>query len=210
MKGPELISKWVGESEKHVRDLFKKAKQVSPAIIFFDEFDSISKSRGASCGSDASEKVVNQLLTELDGVEDLENVIVIAATNRRDLIDPALLRPGRIDAVVELGIPDKETRKKIFEVHTKNMPLSKEIKISEYIDKTDRWTGAEIESICRNAGINAIKRQYKEEDVSKFEISKKDFEEALVSVSKSSGKELKDPEIKEKSKEKKERQHEKK
>jgi len=191
IKGPELISKWVGESEKHVRDLFKKAKQVSPAIIFFDEFDSISKSRGTSCGADASEKVVNQLLTELDGVEDLENVMVIAATNRPDLIDPALLRPGRIDSIVELAIPDKRTREKIFEVHTRKMPLSKEIELLGYIDSTEGWTGAEIESICRNAGINAIKRQYKNKDTKGFEISKKDFEMALNTVSKNSGKKLK-------------------
>ncbi len=200
IKGPELISKWVGESEKHVRDLFKKAKQVSPAIIFFDEFDSISKSRGGF-GNDASEKVVNQLLTELDGVEDLENVIVIAATNRKDLIDPALLRPGRIDAIVELPIPDRKTREKIFEVHMKNMPLVDDIKIQNYLDMTEDWTGAEIEAVCRNAGINAIKRQYKNEDSSKFEVSKKDFDEALESVSKSSGKELKTKEKEENKKE---------
>ena len=204
IKGPELISKWVGESEKHVRDLFKKAKQVSPAIIFFDEFDSISKARGGF-GNDASEKVVNQLLTELDGVEDLENVIVIAATNRKDLIDPALLRPGRIDATVELPIPDRKTREKIFEVHMKNMPLVDDIKIQNYLDMTEDWTGAEIEAVCRNAGINAIKRQYKNEDSSKFEVSKKDFEEALESVSKSSGKELKTKEKENKKEEPKEK-----
>jgi transitional endoplasmic reticulum ATPase len=190
VKGPELISKWVGESEKHVRDLFKKAKQVSPCIIFFDEFDSISKSRGGF-GNDSSEKVVNQLLTELDGVEDLENVMVIAATNRRDLIDPALLRPGRIDSIVELGIPDKETRGEIFEVHTKNMPLSKDIVLSDYIEQTEGWTGADIESICRNAGVNAIKENYKFEKDKKFLITKKNFDNALKTVSGNSGKELK-------------------
>ena len=131
VKGPELISKWVGESEKHVRDIFKKANQVSPAIIFFDEFDSISKSRGSGLGNDSSEKVVNQLLTELDGVEELENVIIIAATNRKDLIDPALLRPGRIEAHVELTNPDNETIEKIFEVHTRKMPLEKTVSLKE-------------------------------------------------------------------------------
>jgi transitional endoplasmic reticulum ATPase len=196
VKGPELISKWVGESEKHVRDLFKKAKQVSPCIIFFDEFDSISKARGYGFGSDASEKVVNQLLTELDGVEDLENVMIVAATNRKDLIDPALLRPGRIDAIVELEIPNEETRRKIFEVHTKNMPLSKEIQIENYVRKTKEWTGADIELICRNAGITAIKRNYKKEE-SKFEITKEDFEKAYETVLKSTGKELKEEKIKE-------------
>jgi transitional endoplasmic reticulum ATPase len=190
VKGPELISKWVGESEKHVRELFKKAKQVSPAIIFFDEFDSISKSRGGF-GNDSGEKVVNQLLTELDGVEDLENVMVVAATNRMDLIDPALLRPGRIDSIVELPIPDKKTREKIFEVHTRKMPLSKDIVLKNYIESTDGWTGAEIESICRNAGVSAIKRQYKEKNLKNFGISKEDFDGALKTVSKNSGKELK-------------------
>jgi len=188
VKGPELISKWVGESEKHVREIFKKARQVAPSIIFFDEFDSISKSRGSSI-SDATERVVNQLLTELDGVEELEKVVVIAATNRRDLIDVSLLRPGRIDEIVELQIPDKKTREEIFKVHTREMPLEKSIKIIEYVNKTGNWTGAEIEAICRNAGINAIKRVYKEKNPT-LKITKKDFDKALESVSKSSGKEI--------------------
>ncbi len=191
IKGPELISKWVGESEKHIRDLFKKARQVSPSIIFFDEFDSISKSRGSGLGNDSSEKIVNQLLTELDGVEDLENVIIIAATNRPDLIDKALLRPGRIDALVNLGLPDEKTIEEIFKVHTRNMPLDKEINLKDYTKKIKGWNGAEIESICRNAGINAIKRQSKLEDLKEFKILKKDFDKALETVAKSSGKELK-------------------
>jgi len=197
VKGPELISKWVGESEKHVREIFKKARMVSPAIIFFDEFDSISKMRGSSM-SDATERIVNQLLTELDGIEELEDVIIIAATNRKDLIDPSLLRPGRIDAIVELGLPDKETRKKIFEVHTIKMPLDKSVKIQDYVDKTESWTGADIEAVCRNAGINAIKRVYtirKEKKTTKsekasFRIEKGDFDKALKEVSKSIGKNL--------------------
>lgn len=184
VKGPELISKWVGESEKHVRDIFKKANQVSPSIIFFDEFDSISKARGASCGSDSSEKVVNQLLTELDGVEELENVIVIAATNRKDLIDPALLRPGRIEAHVELSNPDDATILKIFEVHTKEMPLDKSVSLKNLADKTSGYTGAEIEAICRRAGLNAIKRNYTSEDATKVKITSKDFESAIEEISK--------------------------
>ncbi|MBS3098643.1 CDC48 family AAA ATPase [Candidatus Pacearchaeota archaeon] len=190
VKGPELISKWVGESEKHVREIFKKARQVAPAIIFFDEFDSISKVRGSSM-NDATEKVVNQLLTELDGIEELERVIVIAATNRKDLIDSALLRPGRIDAIVELKIPDKKTREKIFEVHTRNMPLDKDVKISDYINKTERWTGADIFALARNAGMNAIKRFYKgEKNKEKFSVTKKDFDNALEEVGKNNGKEF--------------------
>jgi len=189
IKGPELISKWVGESEKHIREIFKKAKQVSPAIIFFDEFDSISKLRGSGF-NDSSEKIVNQLLTELDGVEELENVMIIAATNRKDLIDPALLRPGRIDAHVELEIPDEKTREEIFKVHTTGMPLEKDVNIQEYIKKTKGWNGAEIESICRNAGINAIKKNYKLKDPIKLQINKNDFDEALKLVAEQIGKNI--------------------
>lgn len=195
VKGPELISKWVGESEKHVREIFKKARQVAPAIIFFDEFDSISKMRGISM-SDATERVVNQLLTELDGVEELEKVIVMAATNRRDLIDSSLLRPGRIDSIIELEIPDQKTREKIFEVHTRSMPLDKSINLSDYIVKTNEWTGADIESLCRNAGINAIKRHYKGEKKLEFKIEKEDFDRAFDSVSKSIGREIKKVSVK--------------
>ncbi|MEK6892752.1 MAG: CDC48 family AAA ATPase [Nanoarchaeota archaeon] len=188
IKGPELISKWVGESEKHVREIFKKARQVAPSIIFFDEFDSISKIRGASM-TDTTEKVVNQLLTELDGIEELEKVVIIAATNRPDLVDPALTRSGRIDAIVELQIPDKAAREKIFGVHTKNMPLDSAIKISDYAEKTDGWTGADIEAGCRQAGMNAIKQVYKIKDgAEKLTITKENFEKAMEEVAKSSGK----------------------
>jgi len=198
VKGPELISKWVGESEKHIRDIFKKANQVSPAIIFFDEFDSISKSRGSGIGSDSSEKVVNQLLTELDGIEELENVIIIAATNRKDLIDPALLRPGRIEAHVELTNPDDETIKEIFKVHTREMPLEKSVSLEELGKMARGWTGAEIESVCRRAGLNAIKRNYKETDSKKLTITKEDFKEAMEEVSKTIGKSLEETKPKKK------------
>jgi len=191
IKGPELISKWVGESEKHIREIFKKARQVAPAIIFFDEFDSISKARGSGL-NDSSEKVVNQLLTELDGVEELEKVIIIAATNRRDLIDPALLRPGRIDAIIELEVPDKKTREEIFKVHTRNMPLSKDISIKDYVAKTEGWTGAEIESLSRNAGISAIKKVYlsKDKKEKEIEITKEDFDNSFTDLVKMLGKEI--------------------
>ncbi len=201
VKGPELISKWVGESEKHVRDIFKKANQVSPSIIFFDEFDSISKSRGSGMGNDSSEKVVNQLLTELDGIEELENVIVIAATNRKDLIDPALLRPGRIEAHVELTNPDQETIEKIFEVHTKNMPLEKSVSLKGLAKKIIGWTGAEIESVCRRAGLNAIKRTYtKDSDSKKIKITKEDFDSAIKEISKTIEKPLEEAKPKEEKK----------
>ena len=182
VKGPELISKWVGESEKHVREIFKKARQVSPSIIFFDEFDSISKSRGFSV-SDSTERVVNQLLTELDGIEELEKVVVIAATNRKDLIDSSLLRPGRIDSHIELKIPDTKTREKIIEIHTKNMPLDKNFNAKDYVKQTEGWTGADIEALVRNAGINAIKRFYKTtKDENKLKILKEDFEKSYHEV----------------------------
>ncbi len=184
VKGPELISKWVGESEKHVREIFKKARQVAPSIIFFDEFDSISKVRGHSL-TDSTERVVNQLLTELDGIEELEKVIVIAATNREDLIDPSLLRPGRIDSRIELKIPDEKTREKIFEVHTKNMPFDSSVKLKDYVKKTEGFTGADIESVVRNAGINAIKKYYKEnKKAESIKVTKQDFEYGLEEVSK--------------------------
>jgi transitional endoplasmic reticulum ATPase len=192
VKGPELISKWVGESEKHVREIFKKAKQVAPSIIFFDEFDSISKLRGSGVGSDSSEKVVNQLLTELDGVEDLENVVVIAATNRRDLIDPALLRPGRIDSHVELEIPDKETRFEIFKVHTKKMPLEKDVDLKKMSEDSEGWTGADIEAVCRFAGITSIKRNYNLADIKKLKITKNDFDLAFENIREQKGNEIKE------------------
>jgi len=189
VKGPELVSKWVGESEKHIREIFKKARQVAPAIIFFDEFDSISKLRGSGM-NDSTEKIVNQLLTELDGVEELEKVVVVAATNRKDLIDPALLRPGRIDAIVELGIPDDKTREEIFKVHMKEMPLDKSVKVLDYVGKTSGWTGADIEAICRNAGIIAIKRVYSSKKKMDLKITKDDFDKALKEVAGSLGKDV--------------------
>ncbi|MFW6310708.1 MAG: ATP-binding protein, partial [Nanoarchaeota archaeon] len=189
VKGPELVSKWVGESEKRVREIFKKARMVAPSIIFFDEFDSISKLRGSSM-NDSTDRIVNQLLTELDGIEDLEKVMIIAATNRKDLIEPSLLRPGRIDSILELGIPDKKTRKEIFRVHTKNMPLDKDVNIQDLVDKTNDWTGADIEAIARNAGINAIKRTYKSSKKEELKIKKQDFDSALKLISESIGKEI--------------------
>ncbi|MBT7706732.1 AAA family ATPase [archaeon] len=187
VKGPELISKWVGESEKHVREIFKKARQVAPAIIFFDEFDSISKSRGSGAGGDSSEKVVNQLLTELDGIEDLEGVVVVAATNRKDLIDPSVLRPGRIDSLVELGMPDEKTREKILEVHSKDMSFEKGISLKGYVAKTDNWSGAEIEALLRNAGMVAIKRAYVAKK-DKVIIGAEDLKSSFENLSKERGK----------------------
>ncbi len=180
VKGPELISKWVGESEKHIREIFSRARQVAPTIIFFDEFDSISKVRGSSL-SDATERMVNQLLTEIDGIEELEKVTIIAATNRPDLIDPALVRPGRIELKIEIPLPDVTARKQIFEVHTKDMPLAKNVSLDEFVQKTDGWTGADIESVCRKAGMRAIKEASSAE---KLRVEKKHFEEAFDEIKK--------------------------
>ena len=187
IKGPELVSKWVGESEKHLREIFKKARQVAPTIIFFDEFDSIAKVRGSSF-NDSTEKMVNQLLTEMDGIEELEKVVIIAATNRKDLIDPALLRPGRFDAIVELKIPDNATRATIFEVHSRKMPLDSTVRLTEYTAKTEGFNGAEIEAVCREAGIRTIKRMYITKTLpEKITVTKEDFDSALEAVMQTTG-----------------------
>ncbi len=177
VKGPELLSKWVGESEKAVRKVFEKARQTSPSIIFFDEIDSLAPRRGASGDNRVSERVVNQLLTEIDGLEELHNVVVIGATNRPDILDTALLRPGRFDRIIMVGAPDEKTRLKIFEIHTKSMPLSKHVDLKELATKTEGYAGADIESVCREAAIIALRRDFKAK-----EINVKDFEEALQKV----------------------------
>jgi len=183
VKGPELISKWVGESEKHVRELFKKARQVSPAIVFFDEFDAISQVRGHSL-SEATDRVINQLLTELDGIEELERVIVIAATNRADLIDPALLRPGRIELKIEIPMPNETERKEIFEIYTKRMPLDKKIDLNELAKETKDFTGADIQFVCNEAGMNAL-REFKKGKRKELIVKKEDFEIALKELKQS-------------------------
>jgi len=184
VKGPELLSKWVGESEKAVREIFKKARQTSPTIIFFDEIDSIAPRRGMSSDSNVSERVVNQILTELDGLEDLNDVIVIAATNRPDIIDPGLLRPGRFDRIILSPTPDKETREQIFQVHTKKMPL-KDVDIKHLAEKTEGYTGADIEAICREAAMLRLRK-----DIKAKEVGKDDFEKALDVVRPSVTKEI--------------------
>jgi transitional endoplasmic reticulum ATPase len=159
IKGPELLNKWVGESEKAVRETFRKARQVAPCIIFFDEMDSLAPKRGLkSDSSGVTEQVVNQLLTELDGLEDYKNdVIVIAATNRPDKIDIAMLRPGRIDRLIMVPPPDEAARIEIMKVHTKNMPLAKNVNIEELAKKMENYTGADIENVCREAAMIAFR-----------------------------------------------------
>lgn len=187
VKGPELLSKWVGESEKAVREIFKKARQASPSIIFFDEIDSIAPRRGGSMGEDhkVTERVVNQLLTEMDGMQDLADIVIIAATNRPDILDTALLRPGRFDRILLVGSPDKKAREAIFKVHTKGMPLAKDVNLNKLVEGTDGYVGADIESVCREAAMLALRK-----DIKAKEIKMSHFEEALKKVRPSVNKDI--------------------
>ena len=158
IKGPELLSKWVGESEKGVREVFRKAKQTAPTVIFFDEIDAIASSRGGEFGdSGVTKRVVNQLLTEMDGLEELEDVAIIAATNRPDIIDPGLMRPGRFDRHIKVDTPDEKARLEIFKVHTKDMPLAKDVKLSKLAKNSDGYVGADIEAVCREAAMLTLR-----------------------------------------------------
>ncbi len=241
VKGPELLSKWVGESEKHVREMFRKARQVAPCIIFFDEIDALAPRRGMGADSHVTERVVSQLLTELDGLEELKDVVVIAATNRPDIIDPALLRPGRIERHIYIPPPDKEGRKEIFKIHLRGKPLGydvedvekaieelkkelkdekklnalEKVKLEEFdiekvpeeirkeleeklkdvfttwlAERTENYTGADIEAVCREAGMLAIREAIKpgmskeevKEIAKKIRITKEHFKKALEKV----------------------------
>jgi len=159
VKGPALLSKWVGESEKGIREVFKKAKQASPCIVFFDEIDALTPIRGVGFDSHVTERVVSQLLTELDGIEELKGVTVLAATNRRDIIDPALLRAGRFDIQVELPVPDEKARRDIFAIHTRAKPLASDVDLDRLASATSGLLGSDIECICRRASLLAI-REY--------------------------------------------------
>ncbi|MCX8207008.1 MAG: CDC48 family AAA ATPase [Methanothrix sp.] len=159
IKGPELMSKWVGESERAVREVFRKAKQAAPALIFFDEIDSIVPARDSGRDSHVTERVVSQLLTELDGLVELKDVVVLAATNRPDLIDPSLLRPGRFDRMIYIPMPDLQARKKIFEIYMRRMPVADDVDIDELAARTEGYTGADIEMICREAGMLALREK---------------------------------------------------
>ena len=185
VKGPELLSKWVGESEKAVRKIFEKARQTSPSIIFFDEIDSLAPRRGMGGDSNVSERVVNQLLTEMDGLLDLDNIVILAATNRPDIVDTALLRPGRFDRIVLIPSPDEGGRKEIFKIHTKKMPIDKSVKIDSLAKETEGYVGADIQTVCREAAMLALRK-----DIKVTKINKKDFEEALDKVSPSVTKEV--------------------
>ena len=200
VKGPELLSKWVGESEKAVRQVFDKARQNAPTIIFFDEFDSLAPRRGMGGDSNVAERVVNQLLTELDGLEKMTNVVVIAASNRPDMIDPSLLRPGRFDRLIHIRVPDETGRKAILDVHTRRTPLELDgLDRDEFLERlssrTEGYTGADLENLVREAAMTSLKRnedQLKSDSPTRLAVSMADFERALDTVKPSVTKETLD------------------
>ncbi|MDY6779677.1 MAG: AAA family ATPase, partial [Halobacteria archaeon] len=177
VRGPQLLSKWVGESEKAIRQTFRKARQVAPCVIFFDELDSLAPSRSSGSESRVSERVVNQLLTELDGLEELEDVMVIGATNRPDMIDPALLRSGRFDRLVLLGAPDMDGREEILDIHTHDTPLAEDVNLTELAEITDGYVGSDLESISREAALISLR-----EDPEAETVGMRHFREALEKV----------------------------
>ncbi|RLF18717.1 MAG: AAA family ATPase, partial [Thermoprotei archaeon] len=178
VKGPEIFSKWVGESEKAIREIFRKARMAAPCIIFFDEVDAIAPMRGYGYGdSMVTERVITQLLAELDGIERLENVVVIGATNRPDILDPALLRPGRFDRLVYVPPPDFHARLEIFKIHTRNMPLAEDVNLEELARMTEGYAGSDIESLCREAALMALR-----EDINAAKVHRRHFMEALKRV----------------------------
>jgi transitional endoplasmic reticulum ATPase len=199
VKGPELLSKWVGESERAVREIFRKAKQAAPSIIFFDEIDSLAPVRGGGYGdSHVTERIISQLLTEMDGLEELRGVIVIAATNRPDIIDPALLRPGRFDKFLYIPPPDLEARKEILKIHLKKKPLADDVNIEELAKRTEGYTGADLATVCNMAVMLTIREHIignkspedAEKNIKDIRLYKRHFEEALKKVKPISQREL--------------------
>jgi len=190
IKGPEIMSKWVGESEKAVREVFRKAKQAAPCIIFLDEIDSIAPERGAGYDSHVTERVVSQMLIEMDGLEELKEVIIIAATNRPDMVDPALLRPGRLDRLIYIQPPDKEERKKIFDVHLSGKPIGEDVDVEEFAERTDGYVGADIAAIVKEAVMSALREfitsgiseEHVKEAIQNIVIKKQHFETGIKSV----------------------------
>ena len=185
IKGPELLSKWVGESEKGVREIFRKARQAAPCIIFLDEVDALVPRRGSgSSDSHVTENIVSQILTEIDGLEELHNVLIIGATNRLDIVDEALLRPGRFDRIIEVGNPDSKARKHIFEIHTKKKPLEKNVDIKKLVEITNGFSGAEITAITNRAALVALKRYVagKSQNIKEIKITQQDLIDAVDKI----------------------------
>ena len=178
IKGPEVFSKWVGESEKAIREVFRKARMAAPAVIFFDEMDSLTPRRGMGMSdSGVSERVISQLLTEMDGIVTLQDIVVIAATNRPDMVDAAVLRPGRFDRLIYVPEPDEKSRLQIFKIYTKSMPLTKDVDLNQLASVTKYYSGADIESLCREAAMHTLRR-----DVNAREVTMKDFQDAMKEV----------------------------
>ena len=178
VKGPEIFSKWVGESEKAIREIFRKARTAAPAIIFFDELDSIIPRRGAGYSdSGATERVISQLLTEMDGIEALQNVVVIAATNRPDILDPAVMRPGRFDRLIDVPAPDPQALMQIFKIHARDMPLSKDVDLQEIAVKAKGYSGADVEGLCREAAMYALR-----DNIDAKEVTRRDFDKAMETI----------------------------
>jgi len=157
VRGPEVLSKWFGESEKAIREIFKKARMAAPAVVFFDEIDSIAPARGMTMDTGAMDRIVAQLLAEMDSISRLDDIVIIGATNRPDMMDPALLRPGRFDRIVYIPPPDKEARFEILRVHTRNMPLAKDVDLEELANMLEGYSGADIEMLVREAGLIALR-----------------------------------------------------
>ncbi|MEM2082699.1 MAG: CDC48 family AAA ATPase [Candidatus Bathyarchaeia archaeon] len=178
IKGPEIFSKWVGESEKAIREVFRKGRTAAPAIIFFDELDAIVPKRGMGyADSGATERVISQLLTEMDGIEALENVVVIGATNRPDILDPAVLRPGRFDRLIYVPPPDADNLERILRIHTRRMPLAKDVDLKQLARTMIGYSGADVEAVCREAAINALRR-----DMRANEVTLQDFRDAMERI----------------------------
>lgn len=178
VKGPSLLSMWVGKSEEGVRKIFERARQVAPCVIFFDEIDALAGKRGANDGgTKVTERVLNQILAEMDGLEDLKDILIIGATNRPDMLDPALLRPGRFDKILLVNAPEDEGRENVLKIHTKKMPLAKDVNIKDMVKKTHGYTGADLEALAREAAMLALR-----EDINAVQVKKKHFEEALKKI----------------------------
>ncbi|MDH3617803.1 MAG: CDC48 family AAA ATPase [Nitrosopumilus sp.] len=185
IKGPELLSKWVGESEKGVREIFRKARQAAPCIIFLDEVDALVPRRGSGeSGSHVTENIVSQILTEIDGLEELHNVLIVGATNRLDIVDEALLRPGRFDRIIEVPNPDSKGREQIFKIHTKKKPLEDDVKISKLVELTDGFTGAEIAAVANRAATTALKRYVggTPQNIKEIKVTQQDLLDAIDKV----------------------------
>ena len=177
VKGPSLLSMWVGESEKGVRKIFERARQVAPCIIFFDEVDSLAGRRGMDSGSKVADHVLNQILAEMDGIEENSDIVIIGATNRPDMMDPAILRPGRFDRILLVGPTDKKGRLDILKIHTKNMPLAKDVDINEIAEKTEGYVGSDLEAVAREAAMLALRK-----DLNADKVKLEHFEEAMAKV----------------------------